>query len=230
MTSSPETTAPMPELDDETVAEYLRANPDFLRRHEDVLVALDIPHRVGPGTVSLIERQVAELRERNERLEGKLTELLYTARENERLGSRLQALGRGLLEAESLDGVLALVRDTLLTEFAADEAVVVLIDHDATTEAGHFLAPDDPVAEPFAGIIERAAPVCGRLSDEQKEALFGEQDDRVASAAVVPLRAGRVSGLIGLGSHKAGQFTPDMGTHFLEQLGEVVSAGLARYQ
>ncbi len=228
MTTSPETTAPMTELDDETVAEYLRAHPDFLRRHEDVLVAMNIPHRPGPGAVSLIERQVATLRERNERLEHKLAELMRTARENERVGARLLSLGRGLLEAESLDGVLALVRDTLLTEFAADEAAIVLIDHDGPA-GGHFLAADGPVAQAFAGVLERGAAVCGRLSDEQHAALFGERADHIASAAVAPLRAGRVSGLIGLGSHEAGHFTPDMGTLFLEQLGELVSAGLARH-
>lgn len=227
MTTSPETTAPMTELDDETVAEYLRTNPDFLERNEDVLVALDIPHRPGPGAISLIERQVAALRERNERLERKLADLMRTARENERVGGRLLALGRGLLEAESLDGVLALVRDTLLTEFAADEAVVTLIDHDGPAE-GHFLGGDDPVAEVFAEILERGVPVCGRLNDEQQEALFGDRAERIASAAVVPLRAGRISGLIGLGSHDTGHFTPDMGTLFLEQLGELVSAGIAR--
>ncbi len=227
MTTSPETTAPMTELDDETVAEYLRANPDFLERNEDVLVALDIPHRPGPGVVSLIERQVATLRERNERLERKLTELMRTARENERVGSQLLALGRGLLEADSLDGVLALVRDTLLTEFAADEAVVVLIDTDGPAN-GHFLAADDTVAQAFSGVLERGAAVCGRLSDDQQAALFGERADHIASAAVAPLRAGRVRGLIGLGSHESGHFTPDMGTLFLEQLGELVSAGIAR--
>ncbi len=227
MTTSPETTAPMTELDDETVAEYLRANPDFLERHEDVLTALDIPHRPGPGAISLIERQVAALRQRNERLERKLAELMRTARENERVGGRLLALGRGLLEAESLDGVLALVRDALLTEFAADEAVIVLIDSDGPAD-GHFLAADDAIAQAFAGILEHGHPICGRLGDEQQAALFGERTERIASAAVVPLRAGSISGLIGLGSHDPEHFTPDMGTLFLEQLGELVSAGIAR--
>lgn len=228
MTTSPETTAPMTELDDETVAEYLRTHPDFLERNEDVLVALDIPHRPGPGAVSLIERQVATLRERNERLERRLAELMRTARDNERVGAQLLALGRGLLEAESLDGVLALVRDTLLTEFAADEAVIVLIDHEGPAD-GHFLAGDSAVAQAFAGVLERGAAVCGRLSDEQQAALFGERAEHIASAAVAPLRAGPVGGLIGLGSHESRHFTPDMGTLFLEQLGELVSAGIARY-
>lgn len=228
MTTSPETTAPMTELDDETVAEYLRTHPDFLQRNEDVLVALDIPHRPGPGAVSLIERQVATLRERNERLEHKLAELMRTARDNERVGAQLLTLGRGLLEAESLDGVLALVRDTLLTEFAADEAVIVLIDHDGPAD-GHFLAADDPIAQAFAGVLERGAAVCGRLTEEQQATLFGERADHIASAAVAPLRAGRVSGLIGLGSREPEHFTPDMGTLFLEQLGELVSAGIARH-
>lgn len=230
MTNRAETAAAVPDLDEQSVADYLRAHPDFLTRHGDVLAAMEVPHRPGGDAVSLIERQVAELRQRNERLEQRLTELMRTARANERVGARLLALGRGLLEADSLDGVLALVRDTLLSEFAADEAVVVLIaagDEPGEVPAAHRLSTD--AAALFEACLARGEPVCGPLEQAQKGALFGDRAERVESAALVPLRAGGVSGLIGLGSHEAGHFGADMGTLFLEQLGELVSAGVTRY-
>ena len=44
-------------LDDASVAEYLRAHPDFLLRHPSVLAAVEVPHEVADGPVSsLIER------------------------------------------------------------------------------------------------------------------------------------------------------------------------------
>jgi len=49
-------------LTDEAVAEWLRANPDFFRRNNELLSTLRLPHASG-AAVSLIERQIEVLRE-----------------------------------------------------------------------------------------------------------------------------------------------------------------------
>lgn len=220
-------------LDEDTVAEYLRHYPDFFARHPELLAEMRVPHHPGGGAVSLIERQVETLRARNNRLEQRLSELLRAARDNERLGARLLALGRGLLEAESLDAVLALVRNALLNEFAADEVVIRLVDTEdssrAEREPERFVRPGDPAIAAFDDFLRRGEPVCGDVTDQQQHALFGRGATHVASSALVPLRGGRTLGLIGLGSTDAGHFHPDMGTLFLGQLGELVSAGVARH-
>lgn len=220
-------------LDESVVADYLRQHPDFLARHPDVLAEVRVPHDPGAGVVSLIERQVSVLRERNQRLESRLGELLQTARDNERVGARLLALGRGLLEAESLDGVVALVRETLLSEFAADEVVIRLIDtedgHHAERDPERFVRPGDPAIAPFDDFLRRGEPVCGDVTQQQSDALYGEAAEEIGSSALVPLRSGRALGLIGLASRDAGHFHSAMGTLFLAQLGELVSAGVAAH-
>ncbi len=47
------------------VAEYLRSHPDFFERHSGLLLGLKLPHPTGAGAVSLMERQVAVLRQHN---------------------------------------------------------------------------------------------------------------------------------------------------------------------
>ena len=229
MTTTPGEEVDAPSLDEERVAAFLRDHPDFLSRRPELLAALEVPHRT--GAVSLIERQVSILRQRNERLEERLTALMRTARDNERVGARLLALGRGLLDADSLDAVLALVRDMLLNEFAADEVTVRLIDtEDGTRAARHparFAHPHDPELEVFSDLLRQAQPICGDVTAQQQSALFGNRAERIGSCALVPLRAGRALGVVGLASTDPGQFRADMGTLFLGQLGELVSAGVA---
>lgn len=220
-------------IDESVVADFLRHHPDFLARHPDVLAEVRVPHDPGAGVISLIERQVSVLRERNQRLESRLGELLQTARDNERVGTRLLALGRGLLEAESLDGVVALVRETLLSEFAADEVVIRLIDtedgHHADRDPERFVRPGDAAIAPFDDFLRRGEPVCGDVTQQQRDALYGDAADQIGSSALVPLRSGRVLGLIGLASRDSGHFHAAMGTLFLAQLGELVSAGVAAH-
>ena len=65
----------------EVVASYLRKHPDFLDQYPDILENLEINHQAG-AAVSLIERQVDQLRASNAELEKKLGNLVQVAREN----------------------------------------------------------------------------------------------------------------------------------------------------
>jgi len=54
-------------LNDASVAQYLTAYPDFFERNGALLGKLRLPHlRDAGATVSLVERQVEVLRERNQ--------------------------------------------------------------------------------------------------------------------------------------------------------------------
>ena len=46
------------------IAEYLERHPDFFERNHAVLARLRLPHARGGTTISLVERQVEVLRER----------------------------------------------------------------------------------------------------------------------------------------------------------------------
>jgi uncharacterized protein YigA (DUF484 family) len=81
-TMSDESTAS--EVTAEVVSDYLRDNPDFFNQHPEVLSELKITH-VGDGAVSLVERQVATLRERNAELRRRLDALMSVAEQNEAL-------------------------------------------------------------------------------------------------------------------------------------------------
>ena len=79
----------------------------------------------------------------------------------------------------------------------------------------------------FSTMLKHKNPVCGRGSVEQSAFLFGDKADGVASAAIIPLVSGADLGLLGLGASDAERFQSSMGTEFLSQIGELVSAALA---
>ena len=212
-------------LSEEAVEAWLRAHPDFFERHEALLDILKLPHPAG-GAVSLIERQIGWLRDKNRQLERKLMDLVQVARENERLSQRMHQLALGLMDADSLDAVLATTQEQMRTEFRADHVVVRLLGD--PTCGLHFTGDSDPAVQLFEDLFETRRPLCGRLSGEQMEALFPEAAEPVQSAVVVALMEGsRRMGILALGSREGTRFHPGMGTLFLGYLGEIISHAVA---
>ncbi len=207
----------------------LRENTDILQRHPELLVELEVPHKSG-AAVSLIERQVTVLRQKNRQLDARLCDLMDIARDNERLAQSRHRIAVNLLGAHDLDDVISIVLDELSNELKADYAVVHLLTDNQErlqNNPGLFLAMDAEGLNIFKTMREHKNPVCGRGTDEQKRFLFGNDAEKIESAAIIPLYAGADLGLIGLGSNQPGRFQATMGTHFLAQMGELVSAALA---
>ena len=69
------------ELSEQAVHDFLAAHPDFFERHSTLLSSLNLPHASG-GAISLVERQVSVLRQKELKLERKLRELIEVARRN----------------------------------------------------------------------------------------------------------------------------------------------------
>lgn len=207
----------------------LRENTDILNRHPELLAVLEVAHQSG-GAVSLIERQVEVLRQQSRATENRLRELMDVARGNERLSQTCFRLAVDLLVAHDVDDVVSIVLDTFKTELSADYAVVKLFSDDANLieqSAGLFVDANDEALNAFKTMLQHKNTVCGKASEEQKNYLFDYDAEKIKSMAVIPLVAGANLGLIGLGADNAQRFKSNMGTDFLSQAGELISASLA---
>ena len=207
----------------------IRENADILQRHPELLAVLEVPHETGKA-VSLIERQVGVLRDKIQVQDDRLCELMDVARDNERLAQSRHGLALNLLSSHDLDDVVSTVLDILSNQLAADFAVVKLFSDEQQRidqSAGLFVDASDEALNAFKTMLEHKNTVCGKATKEQKSFLFGEIADSIKSVAIIPLVAGANLGLIGLGSNDINRFNPSMGTDFLTQIGELVSAALA---
>lgn len=217
-------------LDDEQqLIELLKQFPDILVHYPALLAELEVPHESGRA-VSLIERRVDVLRDKLEHADKRLRELMDIARANERLAESRHRLAINLLGAHDLEDVISLVLAELGNELDADFAVINLFSDDENTLENNpdiFIHANNAGLSAFTTMLDNSNPVCGRCSDEQKAFLFKGEADHVGSAAIIPLVAGSRLGLLGLGGKDEHRFNISMGTEFLKQVGEMVSAALA---
>ena len=212
----------------EQVADFLKQNPGFFEQHVDILMNLQIPHPHGGRAVSISERQLVAVREKAKILEDKLRELIQFGEENDAVGEKVHRLACRLIEATGLDATLDTLYIDLLDNFAVPHVAVRLWN----------VAESSPEAKEFAAVAvemrqfaaNMTVPYCGNHAVYESQSWFGEAAPHLKSFALVPLaRDGVNVGVIALASEDPQRFYPEMGTLYLQRIGELLVHALWRF-
>jgi uncharacterized protein len=214
---------------EDAIADYLRRHPDFFERHIGLLPSLRLPHRTG-GAISLVERQVALLRQRNAQLERQLKDFVAVAKSNDALVEKIHQLGMRLMRTTDVALRLEQLETSLREDFSAERALLVLFaEHSpAGAERKGFvkrIGLDDPAVRPFSSFLRAGRPRCGLLRDRQKS-IFERDAESMCSAAFIPLGKESSLGFLVIGSRDPDHFHPGKRIDFLSRLGELVSVAL----
>lgn len=200
------------------VAQYLQNNPQFFEEHIDTLAQINLAHPHGGRTISLSERQLLALREKNKELELKLHELVAYAKENDALQRKVHEFVVSLFAARDLATLQEMTPHLLRDIFAVPHAALRLWQI------------NPPSAEVLAFADAQAQPVCLHHAAHDTATWFGEPAAQFRSYAYLPLHAGSETiGLLILASEDKQRFYPEMGTLFLQRIAEAVSSALHPY-
>ena len=211
------------------IAEYLRLHPDFFRDFPAILEEMTLPHDSG-SAVSLVERQLAVLRDRNVDMRDRLGTLLANARLNDRLFQRTRELILDALDAEGLVELIGVVRRHLLEEFSVDQVTIILfVPPPAEPPSDGMRFDAEQTAQLAIGnLMRNNQTVLGVLRGSETQYLFPDCETPPRSAAVVPMSHDGLLGVLAIGSADPRRFTSDMGTLFIRHVGEVLSRLIAR--
>ena len=213
------------ELSDEQVRDYLKQNGDFLQRNPDMLDHLHISHASG-SAVSLVEKQVSVLRERNIDMRHRLNALTANARDNDKLYEQTRSLVLALLDAASLDELYTAFMNSMERDFNVDYASLILFG-ETDEETSCRIEPAETAKIEIGALLKGRKPVCGVLRKEELAYLFPDAGD-VGSAALMPLANGEELGLVAVGSADANRYSSNMGTLFLTHIADVIVRLLPR--
>jgi len=214
------------------VADYLRNHPDFFESHIPLLTELSIPHVVGGKAVSLVERQVDVLRSNNKKLKKQLDDLVFIARDNDKLSRQINKLVLRIMGAKSINELFGLLQESLRRDFAADAValrIMVKSQYCEDSERNEWVDNPAEMKKLFEKFLKDARPVCGRLKQAQREFLFEGMAQKVASVAMLPINLdGQAIGLLAIGSYNEQRFRAGMGTAYLGHLSAYLSAILQK--
>lgn len=214
-------------ITEQDIADYLAHNPAFFERHAELLSTIQLASPHGQRAVSLQERQMQMLRERIKGLEHRIVDMIRHGQENVTLSDRLDRCMRSLLRTQDAAALPSILTAQLQHEFMIPQVALRVWDVGSAFSGELFAREVGEEVRSFASGL--TVPYCG-VNTGFEAARWLEESHTIQSVAMIPLReaAGRVVGLMVLGSPDPTRYSADMGTEFLSRLGELASAALTR--
>ncbi|MDC8784635.1 DUF484 family protein [Roseateles koreensis] len=224
-----------PSITEQDIAEFLLRTPSFFERHAELLATVQLTHPLGQRAVSLQERQAEMLRDKIKGLEFKIIEMIRNGQENVAIADRLHRWTKRLMQTSRAADLPEVLLHELRHHFMIPLAGLRLWDVAPAFADAEFAQAVSADVKSFANSLSQ--PYCGVNSGfEAARWLSGQEGapatGAAASIALIPLmpaEEGRKSfGLLVLGSPDPTRYTAEMGTEFLQRVGDIASAALGR--
>ena len=215
-------------ITEQDIANYLANNPGFFERHAELLSSIQLTSPHGQRAVSLQERQMEMLRDKIKGLEGKIIEMIRHGQENVAIADRLHRWTRALMLTANAGDVPGTLTRELMHQFMIPQSGIRLWGAADAFAALPFATPVSADVKSLAASL--TLPYCG-VNSGFEAAQWLDDPASAMSIAMIPLRHGagiEAFGMLVLASPDPTRYTAEMGTEFLQRIGELASASLSR--
>jgi len=205
-------------LSDEIIVSFLEDNPEFFNRNPELVTSLRL-NDSQRGTVSLVERQQLQLRQKVHGLEEEITQLMAIANQNEQLFVLYSDLYLRLLDCQTADELL----DCL---YKATTELLSLSDLKLWLIKPSELSHECLIANDCGGILQNRLTdeeyYFGRIQQSEQEKIF--DDECHGSVVLIKLQHhDKALGFLAISSQDAEHFDPRMDTLLLSQFRRLVA-------
>lgn len=217
------------ELIDKDVAAYLLANPDFFVDRDRLLLKIQVPHK-SKGTISLVEKQLDVIRDRQKKTRRQLKEFVENAERNKEIFDKSRKLILSMMAAKRSSEFFAALEKGLKRDFGCKANSLVVFGK--PKQINHFTSRiTAESAKKYVGtLMQSKVPTLGTLQPREQGFLFRDQSKNVKSAAVLTIRdKNKYLGLLAIGSGDTEYFTPDMDALFINFIAETLGKLLPQH-
>tara|TARA_Y100001958_G_scaffold158664_1_gene157247 strand:+ start:3477 stop:4097 length:621 start_codon:yes stop_codon:yes gene_type:complete len=202
-------------LNPKDVELFLLENLNFFETRESLVSELKFKHDSGSAS-SLLERQVAKLRDEHKNLMGLLNTFIKTASINEDLFNKSKSLTLQILSAKNKKEIIDVVENAFKEEFKVDKPILAFFKDKKLDEL-----------EKSTGLsFHKGSIHCGSFSSERMNVLF--KDKKIESMALTVIVAKNEIGLLMLGSYDRTKYLGDEDTTFIEYIRDVLEKKLEK--
>ncbi len=217
-------------ITDKAIAAYLSAHPDFFEGKDKLLLKMKVPHG-GKGSVSLVEKQVALMRENQQKTKKKMAEFIAFAESNKEIFDKSRKLVLDLIAAETSEDFFAALEKGLKRDFQCKAYSLVIFGKQASQINPSTFEITAASAKGHIGALMSAKkPVLGALRSDELTFLFRDQGKKVESVAVFSVRhRNKQLAMLAIGSSDAHYFSSNMDTLFIDFIADTLGRLLPRH-
>ena len=213
-------------LIEQDIKDFLKDNPQFFENNAQFLADIHLPSPHGNGTISLAERQQLAQRDKISALEERYTNLVVNAQANDAIANMMQRVNLKLQAAKKFDDIEQIISQELPEIFELNDTCVRIWAKPIDDANFANLVFGYVTDEAKAWVAHLKKPYCGEPPAITQESWFLEP---ATSIAIIPLQHQQLIGFLAFSSEHKNRFYPEMGTDFLQHLGDNLSAALSRY-
>jgi uncharacterized protein YigA (DUF484 family) len=205
-------------LTDDLIVDYLHDNPEFFNRNPELINSLRLSD-INRGTVSLVQRQQSQQRQKIHGLEEEITQLMAIANQNEQLFALYSDLYLRLLDCSSANELLDCLYQAT-TELLSLSGLKVWLKEN--TMIDHTSIVKNDCAGVMNNRLSKDDYYFGRLQKSEQELIFSQHQE----GSVVLIKLNHLNdslGFIAISSADADHFDPRMDTLLLSQFRRLVA-------
>ncbi len=211
-------------LTDELVSAYLQDNPDFFNRNAELMTGLRLADSQR-GTVSLVERQQQQLRQKVHNLEDEITQLMSVASHNESLFMLYSDLYLRLIDCHSAGELLDCLSQATTELLSLSAFKLYLLD---SSDIDHESLSKNDCQGVMQNRLEYSDYYFGRLQQSEQQLIFSHHC--TGSVVLVKLdHDDKELGFLAISSEDAHHFDPRMDTLLLSQFKRLVAKLLKQH-
>ncbi len=214
---------------EEMIASYLRQHPEFFLKQPDLLADLYLPHSTGVA-ISLVEKQVSILRQRQITLRGQLSQLISAAKQNDQLFSLTKSLVVKIIGTKDIETLCDILEKSFKSDFHVDDSALLLFaDIMAGQEFSRRLVDRDDTFQRIGSLLDARQTVRGIMRPKEINFLFPNPSKKIESAAIISIKSNdEIIGALAIGSTDQQRYNHSMGTMFLDFIGAATSIRISQ--
>ena len=212
------------------ITEYLNANPDFFEGRDSLLMKLKMTHK-DKGAISLVEKQMEIMRDRQKKAQKRLKEFLSSAERNKEIFDKCRQMILNLIAANGKAEFFDALEKGLRKDFGCKAWALVVLGKEAGQINKYASRVTADTARQHAGTLMRARePTLGVLRPKERDFLFQQQSKHVKSAAILSVRErNKQIALLAIGHGDPHYFSSDLDTLFIGFVADVLAKLLPRH-
>ncbi|TBR44371.1 DUF484 family protein [Marinomonas agarivorans] len=220
-------------MQEKDVITFLQQNPDFFQHHSELLETLHVPHpHQAEKVVSLIEKQVALLRQSTDDYKKQFQGLVKSARESNLVVQRSKKIVAASMHCASLDDFSIMLDDVLRKDFQIDHHSLLLFS-DNQLDTNVLVSPLKEAMSLLGERLTNQGQFYDALSYRQARFLFPHGVDSAQSFITLPLSycyqgKSYYLGVLTLASDKENYFQKNKTVLSLDYFAELLSIILIR--